>query len=62
VSGVVLDRLENYISDGDLTIDDIAYQIITARPFADAMKQAGIDASTFASRAGFTELESLENK
>jgi hypothetical protein len=52
--------MEGYIKDDELSIEDLAYQLITARPFAEAMKQAGLKAATFAKQAGLEELEELE--
>jgi CRISPR-associated protein Cmr2 len=53
----VFERLEGLVMNGELSIEDLAYQLIAARPFKDAMKQAGIDAKTFAKNAGLKDLE-----
>jgi len=53
----VFEKMESYLNDAGLSIDELAYQIIAARPFADAMKQAGVDAKGFAEKAGLKELE-----
>lgn len=50
-------RMERLIKDGALSNEDLAYQLITARPFADAMIQAGLDAEAFALKAGLKDLE-----
>lgn len=54
----VFERIERLVNDRGLSIEDLAYQLITARPFADAMKQAGLDAEAFVLKAGFKDLES----
>jgi CRISPR-associated protein Cmr2 len=61
LADVVYRKLDSYINDPDLSIEDLAYQIITARPFADAMSQAGIELETFVRRSGLKEFEALEN-
>ncbi|MBI3650820.1 MAG: type III-B CRISPR-associated protein Cas10/Cmr2 [Acidobacteria bacterium] len=58
----VFERMERYVRDKELSIEDLAYQLIAVRPFAEAMKQAGIDAKTFARKAGFEELAETGNK
>jgi CRISPR-associated protein Cmr2 len=58
----VFEKMSEYVKDKKLSIEDLAYQIITARPFADAMRQAGMDAKTFAEKAKLEELRETENK
>jgi hypothetical protein len=53
----VFERMEGLIKNGELSVENLAYQLITARPFAEAMTQAGLDAKAFAVRAGFKDLE-----
>lgn len=52
----VFAKLSEYLNDKTLSIEDLAYQIIGARPFADAMKQAGLDGEGFAKKAKLDEL------
>jgi len=56
----VFRKMESYVNDTELSIEELAYQIIAARPFADAMIQAGMDVKTFAEKAGLTELAKTE--
>jgi hypothetical protein len=58
----LFEKMEGYVKDDELSIEELAYQLITTRPFAEAMKQAGLDAKTFAERAGLEELEEMENE
>ncbi len=58
----VFRKMQSYIEIEKLKIEDLAYQLITARPFADAMKQAGMNAKTFAEKAGLTELAETEGE
>lgn len=57
----VFDKMAEYVKDRNLAIEDLAYQIITARPFAAAIKQTGLDAEGFAKKAGLEELKEMEN-
>ncbi|MGZ5481488.1 MAG: type III-B CRISPR-associated protein Cas10/Cmr2 [Pyrinomonadaceae bacterium] len=59
---VVFKKMEDYLNDPEFSIEELAYQIITARAFADAVRQAGISAAAFAKRAGLQELERSENE
>jgi CRISPR-associated protein Cmr2 len=58
--GEVFKRMERYLEDKEITVDDLANQLIVARPFAEAMKQANINAKTFAQKAKLEELAGLE--
>jgi CRISPR-associated protein Cmr2 len=57
----VFDKMAEYVNDKHLSIEDLAYQIITARPFAAAVKQTGMDAEGFAKKAKLEELKEMEN-